>query len=154
VASSKRGQIRDYTWSPFGNHLAFSINNSNGHQSLYIWSAGDEKLLHRVTDEYFDAHGPSWDPKGDYLFYLDDHEFAPLISNVEFNFALTRSTGIFALALRKDVKHPFPPESDEVTITKESAAPPKPDAVMSDVSTKGDNSKSDAAKPDGAKPDG
>jgi tricorn protease len=151
VAHSTRGQIRDYTWSPFGNHLAFSIPNSNGHQSLYIWSAGDGKL-HRVTDEYFDAQGPSWDPKGDYLFYLDNHEFAPLISNVEFNFALTRSTGIFAMALRKDVKHPFPPESDEVTIAKEDA-PAKPDAAKPDASAKPDAAKADAAKPDAAKPD-
>ena len=30
------------------------------------------------------------------------------------NFIGNRSTGIYALALRKDVKNPFPPESDEV----------------------------------------
>ena len=151
VAKSRRGAIRDYAWSPHGNHLAFSMPNPNGRQSLYIWSAADGKL-HRLTDEYFDAHGPSWDPKGDYLFYLDDHEFAPLISNVEFNYALTRSTGIYALALRKDVKHPFPPESDEVTVTKEDAETAKPDAAKPDA-TKPDAAKPDAAKPDASKPD-
>ena len=38
---------------------------------------------------------------------------------VEFNFATNRTTGIFALALRKDVPHLFPPESDEVKIADE-----------------------------------
>src|SRR5262249_40082013 len=54
---------------------------------------------------------------------------APLISNVEFNYALTKSTQIYAIALRKDVKNPFPPESDEVTITKEEGDAPKPPAA-------------------------
>ena len=34
------------------------------------------------------------------------------------NFATNRGNSLFALALRKDVKNPFAPQSDEVTITK------------------------------------
>jgi tricorn protease len=121
VADSTRGQIRDYIWSPRGNHIAFSFPGSNGFSSIYIWSAGDGKLR-RVTDEMFNAFNPAWDPQGDYLFYLSDREFAPQISSIEFNFALNRETGIFALALRKNVKHLFPPESDEVAVAKEEGA--------------------------------
>ena len=124
IADSKRGQIRDYAWSPRGNHLAFSMPNDNGFNSVYIWSAGDGQLR-RVTDESFNANGPAWDPQGNYLYYLSDREFAPQISSVEFNYATNRTTGIFAVALRKDVKSPFPPESDEVTVTKEEADKPK-----------------------------
>src|SRR5262249_5390153 len=40
---------------------------------------------------------------------------------VEFNYAANKDTGVFAIALRKDVGSPFPVESDEVTITKEGA---------------------------------
>ena len=61
-----------------------------------------------------------------------DREFAPQISTVEFNFATNRTTGIFALALRKDVKHPFPPESDEVTIADEKKDEPKTDEKKPD----------------------
>src|SRR4029078_8944534 len=49
---------------------------------------------------------------------------------------LSRETTIYALALRKDVKNPFPPESDEVSVAKEGAdaqkadpAKPKDDGV-------------------------
>jgi tricorn protease len=38
------------------------------------------------------------------------------MSRKEPNYASNRNTGIFALALRKDVKNPFPPKSDEVVI--------------------------------------
>ncbi len=124
IADSKRGQIRDYAWSPRGNHLAFSMSNDNAFNSIYIWSAG-EGQLHKVTDESFNAYGPAWDPQGNYLYYLSDREFAPQISSFEFNYATNRTTGIFAVALRKDVKSPFPPESDEVTITKEEGDKPK-----------------------------
>jgi tricorn protease len=124
IADAKRGQIRDYVWSPRGNHLAFSMPSENGFSSIYIWSASDGQVR-KVTDELFNAYGPAWDPQGNYLYYLSDREFAPQISGIEFNYASSRSTGIFAVALRKDVKSPFPPESDEVTISKEEGDKPK-----------------------------
>jgi tricorn protease len=118
VADSSSGQVRDYVWSPRGNHLAFSMAKPGGFRSIYIWSAGDGKTR-KITDEMFNAQSPAWDPQGDYLYYLSDHEFAPQISSIEFNYALNRSTMIYAMALRKDVKQPFPPESDEVTLPKD-----------------------------------
>ncbi|HET8676618.1 MAG TPA: S41 family peptidase, partial [Blastocatellia bacterium] len=82
--------------------------------------------LRRVNDEMFNEYSPAWDPQGNYLYFLSDREFAPLISSFEFNYATNRETYIYAMALRKDVKHPFPPESDEVTISKPEAEPVKP----------------------------
>ncbi|HJQ71617.1 MAG TPA: S41 family peptidase [Blastocatellia bacterium] len=125
IADAPRGQVRDYTWSPRGNHLAFSMADSNGFSSIYIWSASDGKLR-RVNDEMFNEYTPAWDPQGNYLYFLSDREFAPLISSFEFNYATNRETYIYAMALRKDVKHPFPPESDEVSVTKTEAEPAKP----------------------------
>ena len=122
IADSPRGQIRDYTWSPRGNFLAFSMSTEKLFQSVFIWSATDGQVR-RVTDDYFNAYNPAWDPQGNYLYYLSDREFTPQISNVEFNFATNRPTYIYAMALRKDVKHPFPPESDEVTIAKTDEGP-------------------------------
>ncbi|HEY0049444.1 MAG TPA: PDZ domain-containing protein, partial [Pyrinomonadaceae bacterium] len=118
VADSPQGQIRDYTWSPRGNHLAFSMPEENGLSSIYVWSEID-RTTKKVTDSLFNEFNPAWDAGGNYLYYLSVREFAPQISNIEFNFAGNRNVGIYALALRADVKHPFPNESDEVTITKE-----------------------------------
>jgi tricorn protease len=126
IAHSRRGEIFDYEWSPKGNYLTFSMSNPNGFGSVYIWN-GNENKLNKVTSEDFRANAPTWDPSGDYLYFLSVHEFAPLISQSEFNYATNRGAGIYALALRKDVKHPFPAESDEVTITKEEDAAKKDD---------------------------
>src|SRR5882724_6313213 len=123
IVDSPRGQIRDYAWSPRGNFLAFSMAaTESGVSHVYIWSAVENKLL-RVTDENFNSVSPVWDPQGNYLYFISNREFAPQISNVEFNYATNRDSYIYALALRKDVKHPFPPESDEVSISKETEKP-------------------------------
>lgn len=137
IVDAPNGQITDYEWSPKGNYLAFSMNdkpasNNGGFNSVYVYDVNNSKLQ-RVTDPMFNSYNPTFDPSGDYLYYLSDREFAPQISVYEWNFAGNRNTLVYALALRKDVKNPFPPESDEVTITTPTpddklvpAATPKP----------------------------
>ena len=120
VADDERAVIRDYAWSPKGAYLAFSMTDANGSRSLHVWSAADA-ALHRVTDDAFNEESPAWDLDGEYLYFLSDREFAPQISGFEWNFAINRTTGIFALTLRKDGKSPFPPQSDEVTLDDKKA---------------------------------
>jgi tricorn protease len=122
IADSPRGQIQDYGWSPKGNFLAFSIPGTNGFSSVYVYDTTADKLS-RVTDPLFNSFNPVFDPAGDYIYFLSNREFAPQISSVEFNYATNRSTMIYAVALRKDVKNPFPPESDEVTTTGDQRIP-------------------------------
>jgi tricorn protease len=134
IVDAPHGQVQDYAWSPRGHYLSFSMDGPNNYGTIYIWSEKDSQL-HRITDPMFNCSNPAWDPEGNYLFYLSDREFSPQLSTVEFNYATNRTTEIYALALRKDVKHPFPPESDEVSTGE------KPDAA-----------KAAPAKPDDAKP--
>jgi tricorn protease len=139
IADEARGQVHDYTWSPDGSHLAFSLSDPNGFRSLYIWGVGDDKPR-RITDESFNEYEPAWDPDGRYLYYLGDREFAPQLGSIEWNYVTNRETSIFALALRKDVKHPFPPESDEVTVEEKEDA-------------KGEKKKGDDEEKGGKKPE-
>ncbi len=122
IADEERGQVLDYTWPHDGGHLAFE----NGGRSIWIWSVADGQK-HRVTDAFNTAFSPVFDAEGTYLWFVSSREYQPLLSNIEFNFALTRSNGIFGVALRKEVKNAFGPESDEVTIEEEKKADaPKP----------------------------
>ena len=121
IADEPRGRITDYQWSPRGGYLAFTVSVAARVNSIFIWDAADDKL-HQVGGELFDEFLPAWGKKGDYLYFLSDREFSPLISTTEWNFATNRQTGIFALALRKDLPHPFPPESDEAELSAEEPA--------------------------------
>ena len=116
VADEARGPLRDYVWSPRGGHLAFSMTDPTEFSSIWVWSLAD-RTLQRITDDLFHEWNPAWDPDGDYLYYLSDRQFAPQLGSFEWNYLVDRETGIYALALRKDVEHPLPPESDEVEVT-------------------------------------
>lgn len=118
IADERNGYLQDHSWSPDGAHLAFSLSEGNDFRSLYLWSSADGKVR-RVTGGFTNDTSPVWDPEGSHLYFLSDREYAPQISDIEWNYAGNRRTGIFALALRKDVKNPFGPESDEVTIGEE-----------------------------------
>jgi len=121
IARNPGGGIGDASWSPDGGWLAFSLTDPNGMRSIHLWSAADG-AVHRVTGELWSEYEPVFAPSGDYLYFLSDRDFAPqLFTGLEWNFAVNRTTGVFALALRKDVAHPLPPESDEVDLGDESA---------------------------------
>ncbi len=118
VAKDATGGVGDYGWSPDSRFLAFSLSNPNRLRSIWIWEVGG--ALHRVTDESFAAYEPVWDPAGDRLFYLADRELGPQFAQLELDYAVNRPTGIFVLALRRDLPALFPEESDEVTVEKKA----------------------------------
>ncbi len=121
AANERHGQVQDFVWSPRGGHLAMGLNDDNGFSSIYIWSR-EEGQLRRVTGPYFNEFSPAWGAGGDYLFYLSDRMFQPQIADFEWNYALDRESGIYALALRRDVPHLFPPESDEEPVAVDDDA--------------------------------
>ena len=120
VADDRGGRLRDFTWSPRGGYLAFSMESPNGFRAIHIWSKLDSKSR-KITSDRFHEFEPTWDPDGNYLYYFSDRQFAPQLGSMEWNFVQDRETGIFALALRKDVADPFPHESDEAVETDDDA---------------------------------
>jgi tricorn protease len=108
------GNIGDHMWSNDGSYLTFSMRDWNGFSSIYIYNGAEDKT-YRITSERFHESEPVFDPEGKYLYFLSDRSYAPQFSSWEWNYATNRMTGIYALALKKDVAPPFPPKSDEVT---------------------------------------
>jgi len=113
AAKDEFGRAGDVAWSPDGQILAFSLGNLNGTRSLHAWGLVDQQLR-RLTGDLFPVTDPAWDPEGKYLYALSRRDYAPQISNLEFDYAGNRNMDVVAYTLRKDVAHPFPPESDEV----------------------------------------
>lgn len=121
IVDEAHGQVRDYTWSPNGSYLAFSLREPSEFSSIFIWSEAENRLR-RVTSAQFHEWNPVWDPKGRYLYYLSDRKFAPQLGSFEWNYVVDRETGIYALALSRDEAHPLPPESDEVTVREDETS--------------------------------
>jgi len=151
VSDNPAGRLYHYRWSPCGSHIAFTLGDANSFSSIWIWSESTGKSQ-RVTEEIFNEFGPAWGPKGDYLYYFSDREYGPQIGSVEWNYLVDRETGIFALALRKDVAHPFPPRSDEVKIAAEE--PKKVEAPKAEGEEKSEGKKAEGKKAEGKKAEG
>lgn len=127
VARDPFARVSDLAWSPDGQVLAFSLANLNGTRSLHLWTLADGQLR-RVTGELAPVTDPAWDPEGKVLYALTRRDFAPQVSNLEFDFAGNRNVDIVAFTLTKDTPHPFPPESDEVGADKKEGPEKKGDA--------------------------
>lgn len=123
VADEERGQIHDHAWSPCSQHLAFSLTQPSDLRAVFVWSRADGRL-HRVSRALSEDWGPTWDGKGERLFFLGRRGFAPRIGALEWNYQVDRSVGVFALSLRADLPALLPPRSDE------APAPAKADAAV------------------------
>jgi tricorn protease len=121
IADERYGLLGGGAWSPKGGHIAFTLQDASSFSSIYVWSVADGQVR-RITGEYFNEFSPAWDPEGNYLYYIADREYAPMIGSFEWNYVVDRESYIYALALREDVEHPFPPKSDEVTVETEDEA--------------------------------
>ena len=103
---------RDYSWSPAGDWLAFSQTQESGLRALYLYNVSDNRSQ-RISDGMFSEYAPSFSADGQHLFFLGDREFAPQISQREWNYAVNRTTGIFALGLTRSAPNPFAPRDAE-----------------------------------------
>ncbi len=112
IADEKSNFVSSASWSPNGGYIAYTLDDPSGFPSIYIYSLAENKSR-RITGELFGEFGPVFSPDGDYLFYLSDRMFQPQIGSFEWNYVVDRESGIYALALRKDVKNLFAPRSDE-----------------------------------------
>ena len=112
IAQDPGNTPNDYTWSPGGHYLAYSLTDKATLQPrLYVYDLGSGKAT-ELGHEYFNATSPAFSPDGKYLFFLGDREWTPLMSSVELDYATNRSTEILAYALRKNLKNPFAPRND------------------------------------------
>ena len=118
VADDPRPFGTGYDWSPNGDYLAVELGDPNEFSSIHLFEVASRTLT-RVTSELWNDFFPIFDPGGDYLYFFSDRQFQPQIGSFEYNYAADRETYIYALALREDTPHPFPPRSDEVEIEDE-----------------------------------
>jgi tricorn protease len=138
IADDPNGSRRDYAWSPGGHYLAYSITDKDTLVSqLYVRDLAAGKSVH-IGDKRFDAFSPTFSPDGKYLFFLGNREWTPQLSNIEWNFAANRDTGILAVTLRKGLDNPFAPPNDSATKDDK-----KPDA---DDKSKGGEDKKEKPK--------
>ncbi|NGY06510.1 S41 family peptidase [Solimonas terrae] len=141
IAQDKLQEIHDYSWSPDGRWLAYSVTADNTVRAIWLYSVATGKAT-RVSEMRDNDFAPIFDPGGKYLYFVSTRHELPTFSESEFNVATLKSTGVYVATLKADAPSPFAPRSDEA-------------AYKPDDDKKGDKDKQDGDdhwKPGASKP--
>ncbi len=100
-------------WSSDSNWLTYTKGGENRVSSIWIYHHGDNQT-HQVTAGMFNDSWPTFDRKGDYLFFASQRRFeSPTYEDVGTTFVYADTDQLIIVPLRADVEHPWAPKSDE-----------------------------------------
>ncbi len=112
VDKAKVWEIREYTWSPDSQWIAYAKPEDNQFSSIFLYSLKENKI-YRATSRMTDDKSPAFDPRGRYLFFISSRDYHPTLGHFELNYTYNNMDRIYALLLRSDVKNPMEPRDDE-----------------------------------------
>ena len=102
-------------WSPDSRWLAYTRRLDNWFQALFVYDMED-KTPHQLTDGLSDAGYAAFDKNGKYLYFFASTDDGPAIASSMGAFKVPVTKGVYAIVLRKDLKSPLAPQSDEEKI--------------------------------------
>ena len=136
------------TWSPDSRWLAYNRQLDSSFGAVFVYGI-DDKIAHQVTDGLSDASLPSFDKSGKYLYFLASTDDGPAMASSMGSYKVPVTASAYVVVLRKDLKSPLTPLSDE---EKASGSPAVADECNSDAPGKAESGES-AAAPDQNKKD-
>lgn len=130
VDSSRHDDITEYTWSPDGQWLAYTIENDAGLTRVWLYSMKDGARA-PATEETSSASSPVFDPLGRWLYFVSNRDYNLEFSAYEQNYLYTDASRVYAVSLAAD--GPFVYRNDQ------------------DAASEGESNKDDARKDDAKK---
>ncbi len=160
LTTLESGETREFdkdTWmgqpsvsfSSDSRYIAYSIADPKSSQGVICIYDTKEGKRHQVTSPMFASGSPAFDRKGDWLFFTSNRAISnPIYADLDTSFVYASTSQILMVPLRKDVKSPWLPTSDEETLKKDDKKAKKDD------SKKDDAKKEEGKKEEGKKDEG
>ena len=136
VSEAEAFEIRDFTWAPDSQWLAFTKPEVRRFPNIYLYGL-EAKNTVQVSDGWFGVNSPEFSSDGKYLFFVSERSFNPTYGGTEWNHVYNDMERIYLVTLAKDTRSPFAPKSDEVK-AKDEKKDDKPKDTPPDVKAKGD----------------
>lgn len=115
VAASSEDELRDLSWSPDGQWLAYVQTAPTAFLQIWLWSAASGTST-AVTSERVDSWSPAWSPDGKWLYLLSDRNFQSLTRSPwgsrQPEPYFDKATRIYQLALKPGLRSPFQPQDE------------------------------------------
>lgn len=113
--SENREGIGSMSWSPDGHWLAYQMSALNGFRQLKLYSVENNRSTALTTDRT-NSFSPTWDPKGEFLYFLSDRNLRTLVGapwgNRRPEPYFDKEIEIYQLALRPGLRSPFLPDDE------------------------------------------
>ncbi len=107
------GRFGTVSWSSDSNWIAYAKGGDNYQSSIWLYNV-EKDAAQQVTAGMFADSDPTFDRKGEFLYFVSAREFSsPMYEDVGNSFIYARSERLYAVPLRADVELPWAPKSDE-----------------------------------------
>lgn len=102
-----------FAWSHDSRWMAYALPTETHLASIWIYSVEDDASS-RATSGYFHDSLPTFDRKGDWLYFVSSREFSsPDYGDMDTTFIYDETEIVVAVPLREDVESPYLAKSDE-----------------------------------------
>ncbi|MBK9963559.1 MAG: PD40 domain-containing protein [Holophagales bacterium] len=99
-------EISDYAWSPDGAWVAYAQIEPNRNGRIWLHELATGKTV-PVTDGFYHSVNPSFDPKGELLYFLSYRSFTTRVDVFEDNHVIPKPVVPVAVQLRAGQRPPF-----------------------------------------------
>lgn len=108
IDRSISGRTEDLAWSPDGQWLAYSFWTSPRHCAIKLYDVKAQSAA-LITRPEFRDYCPTFDPDGQYLYFLSVRTFDPVYDSVQFELSFPRAARPYVIGLRAQSRSPFEP---------------------------------------------
>lgn len=142
IDSGKIDFIKSMSWSPCSQFLAYNKDIDKQRRGLFIYDLKTKKSRSLITPVLEDR-SPTWDPEGDYLYFIGIREFQPNYNETHFDLGFPFALRPYVVVLNKDAPSPL----DIANIVEEEEEE-SPDTKKNEKKDKKENKKEEPTQID------
>ena len=106
IEHSRFGTISQFDWSPDGQWICYSMQNSHETSSIVLYQI-KKSVKTLLTTGHYQDYSPCFDPDGKYLYFLSHRSFTPKGDELCFQYNFSNTTMAYVCCLQKNEPTPF-----------------------------------------------